>query len=126
MYDGTSYLRRLSCKYGAQFWASSLTKSFVGPKVEVPKYPELAYFEGTPEELKIARKKYWEFFRDNFNSTMAMEAVEAKGSNGDSIRWIDYRVSLGGGRQCLHLSVSACGRYHTRTFAYRWVRRGSN
>jgi hypothetical protein len=101
-----------------------LAKSFVGPNVDVPKYPEPAQFKGTPEELQVKRRDYWEFFRDNFNSGVAMVAVEAKGSNTESIRWIDYRVPLGDKKPWLHLSVSANGRYHTGTFAYRWIRRG--
>jgi hypothetical protein len=96
------------------------------PNVEVPKYPESASFKDKPTELTIARKQYWKFFRDNFSSIVAMQAVEAKASSGETIRWIDYRVPLEDGKPCLHLSVSAYGRYHTGTFAYRWVQRGYN
>jgi len=103
---------------------SDLLESFVGPKVSVPKYPEPAYYKGESEKLSLARKDYWAFFRDNFSSTKALEAVEAKASGGDTIRWIDYRVPLGDEQPILHLSVSAHGRYHTGTFAYRWVKRG--
>jgi hypothetical protein len=67
-----------------------------------------------------------DFFRDNFNSTKAIEVVEKKASTGEAVRWIDYCVPLGEARPYLHLSVSACGHYHTGTFAYRWVRRGYN
>jgi hypothetical protein len=97
-----------------------------GPKGDMPKYPEAASFNDKPTELRGARRQYWKFFRDNFSSIVAMQAVEAKASSGETIRWIDYRVPIEDGKPWLHLSVSAYGRYHTGTFAYRWVQRGYN
>jgi len=104
-----------------------LVNSFVGPrdKINVPTYPEPAYFKDHPAALNAKRQEYWIFFRDHFNSTLAMEAIEKKVSQaGGLIRWIDYRVPVGEGMPYLHLTLSAQGRYDTGTFAYRLVKRG--
>jgi hypothetical protein len=104
-----------------------LVASFVGPrdKAKVPTYPEPAYFEGRTDELLTKRQEYWSFFRDNFSSTAALEAIERKVSGaGGLIRWIDYRVPLGDGLPYLHMNVAPQGRYDTGTFAYRLVKRG--
>jgi hypothetical protein len=104
-----------------------LVSSFVGPrdKDKVPTYPEPAYFEGRPDELLAKRQEYWKFFRDNFSSTAALEAVERKvAAAGGLIRWIDYRVPLGDGLPYLHMNVAPQGRYDTGIFAYRLVKRG--
>jgi len=104
-----------------------LVSSFVGPrdKDKVPTYPEPAYFNGSAVELRAKRQEYWAFFRDNFSSTAAVEAIERKVSGaGGLIRWIAYRVPLGDGLPYLHMNVAPQGRYDTGTFAYRLVKRG--
>lgn len=104
-----------------------LVNSFVGPrdKTKVPTYPEPAYLKDNPTDLSAKRREYWTFFRDNFSSTLAMEAIEKKVLQAAGrIRWIDYRVPLTDGMPCLHLTLSAEGKYDTGTFAYRLVKRG--
>lgn len=104
-----------------------LVSSFVGPrdKDKVPTYPEPAYFEGRADELLAKRQEYWAFFRNNFSSTAALEAIERKVSGaGGLIRWIDYRVPLGDGLPYVHMNVAPMGKYDTGTFAYRLVKRG--
>lgn len=104
-----------------------LVQSFVGPKEKerIPTYPEPAFYKDKPGELDAKRQEYWDFFQKHFASGLAMIAVEKSVSAvGKPIRWIDYRVPLTAGLPCLHLSISARGRYDTGTFAYRLVKRG--
>jgi hypothetical protein len=101
----------------------SLIKTFVGPKIAAPQYPEPAYYTDKCEELVKARKEYWEFFEKYFSSTLSMQAVEAA-SKGGLLRWIDYRIPLGSGLPYLHLHVQGRGQYDTGTFAYSLIKRG--
>lgn len=103
-----------------------LIKSFIGPKDgPAPSYPEPAYDQGKQDEMIAQRKAYWEFFSKNFNSKIAMEAVEKVSSESSAlIRWIDYRVPLGADLPCIHLNLSGQGQYDTGTFAYRLIKRG--
>lgn len=103
---------------------SDLVNSFVGPKERPPQYPEPAYYVDQDEKLTADREEYWNFFEKHFSSTLAMEAIESKVSQGGLLRWIDYRVPLGPGMPCLHLHISGRGQYHTGTFAYQLVKPG--
>jgi len=97
-----------------------------GKKVLEPEYPEPAYFVGKEKKLAKARESYWNFFDERFSSTIAMEAVEAVSSGGQTglVRWIDYRVPLGVGMPCIHLHIQGRRIYDTGTFAYQLVKRG--
>jgi hypothetical protein len=101
----------------------SLEKAFGGPKVKPPDYPEPAYYIGKENELAQAREAYWNFFQQNFSSTLAMEAIE-KTLKGGIVRWIDYRIPLGKNMPFLHMHVQGRGEYATGTFAYNLVKRG--
>jgi hypothetical protein len=103
---------------------SDLVKSFVGPTETPPKSPEPAYYVGQDEKLATARNEYWNFFEKHFNSTLAVEAIESKVSQGGLLRWIDYRVPIGPGMPYLHLHMCCRAQYHTGTFAYQLVKRG--
>ena len=87
---------------------------------ELPGYPD----KGTPDELKKARKKYWNWFNTNFSATQAMIAVEQAASEHKRIRWIDYRVPLTHEGDTLHLHISPAGEYDTGVFAYNFIKRG--
>lgn len=87
---------------------------------EPPPYLE----EGNPDELRNARREYWNWFNTNFSAKKAMIAVEEASSNHQRIRWIDYRVPLTDEGDTLHLHISPAGEYDTGVFAYNFIKRG--
>jgi hypothetical protein len=90
---------------------------------KLPKYPQWA--KGSdPDDLREQRKSYWSWFRENFNDTRAMLAVEEAAEHSGGIRWIDYRMPLGADGETLHLHLQARGKYDSGTFAYNMVKRG--
>ena len=97
-------------KIGEQFASRSHTKA--------PLYP------GGASQYADDRRKYWEWFSEHFNETIAMVTVEEE-VKGRPLNWIAYRVVLPGvGEPFLHLWVAGRGRFDTGTFAYNFVKRG--
>jgi hypothetical protein len=86
-----------------------------------PGYPERPDQKNTLPEL---RKRYWQWFDDNFSATQAMSVVEEAASDHGRIRWIDYRLSLTSEGDTLHLHVCPAGAYDTGVFAYNLIKRG--
>ncbi len=85
---------------------------------KAPPYP------GGAPEYADDRRKYWEWFSEHFNETIAMVTVEEE-VKGRPLNWIAYRVVLPGvGEPFLHLWVAGRGRFDTGTFAYNFVKRG--
>ena len=85
--------------------------------------PAPPYPGGGPQYAN-ERRKYWEWFSENFDETIAMVTVE-KAVKGRPLNWIAYRVALPGvGEPFLHLWVAGRGRFDTGTFAYNFVKRG--
>ena len=87
---------------------------------EPPSYPD----KGRPDELRNARREYWNWFNTNFSATQAMIAVEQAALEHKRIRWIDYRVPLTDEGDTLHLHISPAGQYDTGVFAYNFIKRG--
>jgi hypothetical protein len=95
---------------GGEFAARSSTSA--------PQYPG-----GAPRYAE-ERRRYWEWFSEHFDETIAMEAVE-KAAGGKPLNWIAYRAALPGvGEPFLHLWVAGRGKFDTGTFAYNFVKRG--
>src|SRR5205814_2132141 len=88
----------------------SLEKAFAGPKIKPPEYPEPAYYIEKEDQLAKARMDYWDFFQQNFSSTLSMEAIETT-LKGGLVRWIDYRIPLGPNMPYLHMHVQGRGEY---------------
>lgn len=84
------------------------------------------YSEGEEvgDDLRAARKTYWQWFRDNFDSKSTTQTIEEVAADHGSIRWIDFRLPVSEDGQTLHLHLSARERYDTGTFAYNFVKRG--
>lgn len=89
-----------------------------------PEYPGRHSF-ATDEDYRAARGSYWKWFETNFNSKVAMEAVEKVIADGGRIQWIAYRVPLND-QDPLHLDISGRGEFDTGTFAYNLIKRGFN
>lgn len=86
-----------------------------------PHYPEKAI---ATNSLEDERKKYWQWFKDDFSPTIAMLAIEEVASDNGKIRWIDYRLPLNDEGDTLHLHIAPREEYNTGTFAYKFVKRG--
>jgi hypothetical protein len=87
-------------------------------KTPPPTYP------GSHADL-AKRNAYWQWFAENFNDRVALDAVERAGS-GQKIQWIAYRVSFGDNTgPFLHLALAARGTYDTGVFGYNFINRGT-
>lgn len=85
---------------------------------KAPEYP------GSHAEL-AKRNAYWQWFAENFNDRVALNAVE-KAASGKKIQWIAYRVSFGDDAgPFFHLSLAARGLYETGVFGYNFINRGT-
>jgi len=104
-----------------------------GKKNDVPpKYPEMekeldevfvdegekSFTISSDEQLQIARKKYWQWFDNNYNATQAMGSVEKAASENKKIQWIDFRLPIADDGSSLHLHIVPSGNYDTGSFAY--------
>lgn len=71
------------------------------------------------------RNQYWQWFAENFNDRVALDAVE-KAASGKKIQWIAYRASFGDDSgPFFHLSLAARGLYETGVFGYNFINRGT-
>ena len=90
---------------------------------DMPAYPEKG------DNLLDLRKKYWQWFEQNYSATKAMTAVEnAVTKNQENprgrLRWIDYRLPIDSAGTTLHLHLSPRGEFDTGVFAYNFIKRG--
>lgn len=100
--------------------ARKLTTEDGGPKQE---YPDAA---GIPNnELLQKQKEYWASYNKYYSATKAMLVIEEASERHNRIRWIDFRVPIGGEGETLHLHVVPRGNSDAGVFGYNFVRRAS-
>jgi hypothetical protein len=84
-----------------------------------PSYPD------DPDDPHFAqdREAYWQWFKDNWNATKALVALETASAGAGRLRWVNYRVPVQAGLT-LHLNVVGRGDYDIGVFAYNLIKRG--
>ena len=98
-------------------------KQLVGKNGDAP--PKYVDMSDKPEQLAEERRKYWQWFEENFSAVTALVAIEKAASENGRIRWIDYRLPLTTNGDTLHLHICPRGAYDTGVLAYNFVKRGS-
>lgn len=76
-----------------------------------------------PNFNREAKREYWAWFTEHFDSRHAMDVIEAASSKNGKIDWIDFRIPLNDKVDTMHLHLEARRRYYTGALAYMVVRR---
>ena len=76
------------------------------------------------DDVQAARKHYWKWFQDNFDSKSTTRTIEQVAKDHGKIEWIDFRLPLNQEGKTLHLHIQGRGEFNTGTFAYNLVKRG--
>jgi hypothetical protein len=73
----------------------------------------------------VTGEQYWNWYRERYKATPALEMVERVISDGGRAQWVDFRLPIGEDGSTLHVHINGRGQYDTGTFAYNLVKRGS-
>ncbi|MCW3053026.1 MAG: hypothetical protein JWN14_2196 [Chthonomonadales bacterium] len=88
-----------------------------------PEYPK-----NDPQQTEAfrqgERKKYWEWFDENFSATKATVIVEQAAKEHGRVRWIDFRLPISKDGDTLHLHIYPAEKYDIGSFAYNFIQRG--
>lgn len=118
IYDGISRSREIPPRYPQR----ELTWSQLGSHYDG--LEEYESGEKVGDDVRNARRKYWQWFANNFDPKQTTREIEEAAEERGDIRWIDFRLPIDDEGRTMHLHLQGREQYSTGTFAYNFVKRG--